>query len=76
LQERDIDTLIVPGTLSQVCCEATARDAMMMNYKVFFISDAGATLTDAEHSGTLSAMAHTFCDVRDTQSMLDLIAAA
>jgi ureidoacrylate peracid hydrolase len=76
LQERGIDTLIISGTLSQVCCESTARDAMMMNYKVFFISDANATLTDAEHGATLSAMAHAFCDVRDTQSMLGLIAAA
>jgi ureidoacrylate peracid hydrolase len=76
LQERGIDTLIISGTLSQVCCEATARDAMMMNYKVFFITDACATLTDAEHGGTLTAMAHTFCDVRDTQSVLGLIAAA
>jgi len=76
LQERGIDTLIISGTLSQVCCEATARDAMMMNYKVFFIADASATLTDAEQGGTLSAMAHTFCDVRDTQSVVGLIAAA
>jgi ureidoacrylate peracid hydrolase len=76
LQERAIDTLIISGTLSQVCCESTARDAMMMNYKVFFIADACATLTDPEHGGTLSAMAHIFCDVRDTQSVLGLIAAA
>lgn len=75
LQERGIDTIIISGTLSQVCCDATARDAMMMNYKVFFITDACATLTDAEHGGTLSAMAHTFCDVRDTQSVLGLIEA-
>ena len=76
LQERGIDTLIISGTLSQVCCESTARDAMMMNYKVFFITDACATVTDAEHGGTLSAMAHAFCDVRDTKSVLGLIAAA
>jgi ureidoacrylate peracid hydrolase len=75
LQEREIDTLIISGTVSQICCEATARDAMMMNYKVFFITDACAALTDAEHAGTLSAMAQTFCDVRDTQSVLGLIAA-
>jgi ureidoacrylate peracid hydrolase len=75
LQERGIDTLIISGTVSQVCCEATARDAMMMNYKVFFITDACATMTDAEHGGTLSAMAHAFCDVRDTQSVMGLIAA-
>ena len=75
LQERGIDTLIISGTVTQVCCDSTARDAMMMNYKVFFITDACAALTDAEH-GTLSAMAHTFCDVRDTQSVLGLIAAS
>ena len=75
LQERGIDTLIISGTVSQVCCEATARDAMMVNYKVFFITDACATRTDAEHGGTLSAMAHAFCDVRDTQSVMGLIAA-
>jgi ureidoacrylate peracid hydrolase len=75
LQERGIDTLIISGTVTQVCCDSTARDAMMMNYKVFFITDACAAPTDAEHAGTLSAMAHTFCDVRDTQSVLGLIAA-
>ena len=48
---------------------------MMMNCKVFFITDACATLTDG-NMRTLSAMAHAFCDVRDTQSMLSLIAAA
>ena len=76
LQARGVDTLIISGTASQVCCESTARDAMMMNYKVFFLSDANATFTDAEHNATLSAMAHGFCDVRDTASMLGLIAAA
>ena len=75
LQARGIDTLIISGTVTQVCCDFTARDAMMMNYKVFFITDACAAPTDAEHAGTLSAMAHTFCDVRDTQSVLGLIAA-
>jgi ureidoacrylate peracid hydrolase len=75
LQAHDIDTLIISGTASQVCCESTARDAMMMNYKVFFLADANATFTDAEHNATLSAMAHGFCDVRDTDSMLALIAA-
>ena len=75
LQEHGIDTLIISGTQSHICCEATARDAMMMNYKVFFITDACAALTDMEHGGTLSAMAHTFCDVRDTQSVMGLIEA-
>jgi ureidoacrylate peracid hydrolase len=76
LQERGIDTLIVTGTASQVCCESTARDAMMLNYKVFFIADGNATFTDDEHNATLSAMAHTFCDVVDTATMIGLIETA
>jgi ureidoacrylate peracid hydrolase len=73
LEDRGIDTLIITGTATQVCCESTARDAMMLNYKVFFIADGNATFNDDEHNGTLSAMAHTFCDVRSTQAMVALI---
>jgi ureidoacrylate peracid hydrolase len=76
LQARGIDTLIVTGTASQVCCESTARDAMMLNYKVFFIADGNATFTDAEHNATLSAMAHTFCDVVDTDTIINLLRTA
>jgi ureidoacrylate peracid hydrolase len=76
LQARGIDTLIVTGTASQVCCESTARDAMMLNYKVFFIADGNATFTDAEHNATLSAMAHAFCDVVDTDTIINLLQTA
>jgi len=76
LQARGIDTLIVTGTASQVCCESTARDAMMLNYKVFFIADGNATYSDEEHNATLSAMAHTFCDVVDTDTMIGIVRSA
>src|SRR5580700_9107166 len=76
LQARGIDTLIVTGTASQVCCESTARDAMMLNYKVFFVADGNATFSDDEHNATLSAMAHTFCDVVDTGTIVGLIRTA
>jgi ureidoacrylate peracid hydrolase len=73
LQARGVDTLIVTGTASQVCCESTARDAMMLNYKVFFVADGNATFNDEEHNATLSAMAHTFCDVVDADAVIGLI---
>jgi ureidoacrylate peracid hydrolase len=76
LQDRGIDTLIITGTATQVCCESTARDAMMLNYKVFFVADGNATFTDEEHNGTLSAMAHTFCDVIDTAAMVGMLQTA
>jgi ureidoacrylate peracid hydrolase len=76
LQARGIDTLIITGTASQVCCESTARDAMMLNYKVFFVADGNATFTDEEHNATLSAMAYTFCDVIETDALIGLIQVA
>jgi ureidoacrylate peracid hydrolase len=73
LQQRGVDTLIITGTASQVCCESTARDAMMLNYKVFFVADGNATFTDEEHNATLSAMAYTFCDVIGADALIGLI---
>ena len=43
LREWGIDTVIVSGTTTEACCHATARDAMFLNYRVVFLSDATAT---------------------------------
>lgn len=74
LRAQQIDTVIVTGTITNVCCESTARDAMMLNYRVFFVSDANAGRSDAEHNATLSNMMLWFADVRSTEALLDLIA--
>ena len=73
LQARGIDTLIITGTATNVCCESTARDAMMMNYKVIFVSDGCATFTDAEHNGTLGNMRAIFADVRGSTEVVGLL---
>lgn len=76
LRERGVDSVIVTGTVTNVCCETTAREAAMLNYKVFFVSDANAALTPQEHQATLDNMALMFGDVRDTASTLALLQAA
>ncbi len=76
LAARGIDTIIVTGTATNICCESTARDAMMMDYKVLFVADANATHTDAEHNATLTVMASGFADVVTTDEMVALIGGA
>jgi ureidoacrylate peracid hydrolase len=76
LQDRGIDTLIITGTLTNCCCESTARDAMQMDYKILFVSDATAALTDAEHNATLGNIATLFGDVVTTQEALAAVAKA
>ena len=73
LQGYGIDTLIISGTLSNCCCESTARDAMQMNYKIIFVSDANAALSDAAHNATLENMAFLFGDVMSTAELLGCI---
>jgi ureidoacrylate peracid hydrolase len=73
LRNRGIDTLIIVGTATNVCCESTARDAMMLNYKVFFVSDANACRTDEEHNATLAIMMGMFADVRSSDEMIEFL---
>jgi ureidoacrylate peracid hydrolase len=43
LRSQSIDTLIISGTVTNVCCDSTARDAFSRDYKVIFLSDGTAT---------------------------------
>jgi ureidoacrylate peracid hydrolase len=76
LQAHGIDTLIITGTLTNCCCESTARDAMQMNYKVIFVADATAALSDAAQNATLENMAMLFADVMTTREVLDAVTRA
>ncbi|HYZ64087.1 MAG TPA: isochorismatase family cysteine hydrolase, partial [Acetobacteraceae bacterium] len=53
LRGRGIDTVLIGGTATNVCCESSARDAMMLNFKVVMVHDVLATYTDEEHNATL-----------------------
>ena len=64
LRERGIDTLLIAGTATNVCCESSARDAMMLNFKVVMLSDATATHNDEEHNAALSIFYGLFGDVQ------------
>ena len=63
LRARGIDTLLIAGTATNVCCDSTARDAMMLNYRPIMLSDATATWSEAEHAATLDLFVQFFGDV-------------
>ncbi len=76
LRARGVDTLLIAGTLTNVCCESTARDAYMLGYRVLFAADATAAVTDVEHNAALLNLALNFADVRDTATLLAMLEAA
>lgn len=43
LRSWSIDTVVIAGATTENCCFSTARDALFLDYKVVFLSDATAT---------------------------------
>src|ERR1051325_775307 len=56
LRAAGIDTLVIAGTATNICCESTARDAFMLNYRTIVVSDANATVSDEAHNASLNAL--------------------
>ena len=76
LESQGIEMIVITGTLTNCCCESTAREANLAGYKVIVVSDATATLTDAEHNAALMNLRLFFADVRRAREVLKMIAAA
>ncbi len=70
LRERGIEAVLVAGTMTNACCESTARDAMMLNYRTTMVHDANASLRDDEHAAALINFHLFFGDVVSTQDLL------
>ena len=70
LRDNGLDTLIITGVATNVCCESTARDAMMLNYRSLMVSDGCATASDQEHAATLGNYYLYFGDVQTTDEVI------
>ena len=73
LRAKGIDTILVTGTVTNVCCESTARDAMMCNFKTVMVTDGNAAVTDQDHNNSLGAFYLTFGDIMSTDMLVGLL---
>ncbi|MEV0716175.1 isochorismatase family cysteine hydrolase [Asanoa sp. NPDC050611] len=73
LAERGIDTVLITGTVTNVCCESSARDASTLGYRVVMVADANSARRDEDHNATLYTIYRTFGDVRTTDEVLELL---
>ena len=73
LRERGIDTVLITGTVTNVCCESTARDAMMLNFKTVMITDGNAAVTDDDHNASLVGFYLIFGDIMSTDFAIDCL---
>lgn len=69
LRARGIEAVLIAGTMTNACCESSARDAMMLNYRTTMVHDACASLRDDEHAAALINFYLFFGDVADTATL-------
>lgn len=68
-----INNVMIAGTKTNVCCEATGRDAMMMDFNVVMLSDCTAALSDDEHRASLETFIQQFGDVMTADEVLAVL---
>ncbi len=76
LEERGITTVLVTGTVTNVCCESSARDASTLGYRVIMVADACAAMRDQDHNATLHTIYRSFGDVRPAAEVIGMIGSA
>lgn len=83
LKEKDVDTVVICGYMTQMCCDTTARQAMHLGFNVEFLSDATGTLDISNSAGEISAeelhkailvtQAMKFSNVTSTNKWIEII---
>jgi biuret amidohydrolase len=82
LRNRGIETLIITGTVTNMCCESTARDAQFRDYNVIFVSDATGTMDHPDlgagsmtaeevQKSTLTSLSLCIAEIASTQAVIN-----
>ena len=80
LKELGVDTVVITGLMSFMCCDTTARDAHSRGYKVLYVKDATAAIDLGDipagevHKVTLAVQGFMFSEVVDTAEAIQYLA--
>ena len=75
LASHEIQNVLIAGTKTNICCESTGRDAMMLDHKVVMVEDCCAALSDDEHRAALENMIQQFGDVMTADEVVAVLKA-
>ena len=87
LRKDGIETLVISGYMTHMCCDTTAREGFQRDFRVLFLNDATATrdgqhptLGNIEHGelhrSTLITQASMFAEVLPTQELVERLQAS
>lgn len=73
LADRGVDTVLVTGTVTNVCVEATARDAATLGHRTIVVADGCAAPDDRTHDAALHTLYRSYADVRTTDDLVTML---
>jgi isochorismate hydrolase len=60
LKSLKVTDLVIGGVMTNLCCETTARDAFVRNFRVFFLADGTSTISEEFQQATLKNLGYGF----------------
>jgi isochorismate hydrolase len=67
--------LVIGGVMTNLCCETTARDAFVRNFRVFFLADGTSTISEDFHLSTLKNLGYGFATLMSCRQLVQTITA-
>ncbi len=71
LRSRGIKDVIISGVMTNLCCETTARDAFMRDYRVFVLIDGTATRKSDLHLASLKNLGFGFAYLLTCEELIE-----
>jgi ureidoacrylate peracid hydrolase len=70
LRGRGVDTVLIAGCMTNMCCDSSARDAVMTDFQTVMVADCNAARTDAAHLSALESFLTGFGDVMRSDELI------
>ena len=70
LQEKGVHKVVVCGTMTDCCCDTTARSAFNRGFETWLVDDACGTASPAQHKAGLNGFGYAFGDVFKTSAVM------
>ncbi|KAK9460555.1 Isochorismatase-like protein [Lipomyces oligophaga] len=73
LESLGVTSVVITGTLTNLCCETTARTAFNLDYYVYFPSDGTATHTAIFHEASLTNLRFGFAQITTVANLMSAL---
>jgi nicotinamidase-related amidase len=73
LKDNGITDLVIGGVMTNLCCETTARDAFVRDFRVFFLADGTSTVSEDFHLATLKNVGCGFATLMGCDQLIKIL---